>query len=69
MTMKHPFRLLLALIGLLAPSIALAHPHIWISQQVRVITKDGRITNNWSGRTTEYRRRTRAAKPDDFEFA
>ncbi len=29
----------------------------------------GRITNNWVGRTTEYRRRTKSMNPDDYEFA
>lgn len=29
----------------------------------------GKITNNWVGRTTEYRRRTREMNPDDYEFA
>jgi cation diffusion facilitator CzcD-associated flavoprotein CzcO len=29
----------------------------------------GKITNNWLGRTTEYRRRTKAVNPDDYEFA
>jgi cation diffusion facilitator CzcD-associated flavoprotein CzcO len=29
----------------------------------------GKITNNWVGRTIEYRRRTRAINPDDYEFA
>ena len=30
---------------LLAPSIACAHPHIWIQQLVRVVAKDGRFTH------------------------
>ncbi len=29
----------------------------------------GKITNNWAGRTTEYRRRTKAVNPSDYEFA
>jgi hypothetical protein len=29
----------------------------------------GKITNNWVGRTTEYRRRTRRMNPEDYEFA
>ncbi len=29
----------------------------------------GKITNNWVGRTTEYRRKTREMNPDDYEFA
>lgn len=28
-----------------------------------------KVTNNWVGRTTEYRRRTKAVNPDDYEFA
>jgi len=28
----------------------------------------GKITNNWAGRTTEYRRRTKAMNPADYEF-
>jgi cation diffusion facilitator CzcD-associated flavoprotein CzcO len=32
-------------------------------------TKEGKITNNWVGRTTEYRRKTRSVNPDDYEFA
>ncbi len=28
----------------------------------------GKITNNWAGRTTEYRRRTKAMNPSDYEF-
>ena len=32
-------------------------------------TADGKITNNWVGRTTEYRRKTRAVNPDDYEMA
>jgi len=43
--LKNLLGILLALIALLAPSLALAHPHIWISQQVRVITSDGKITH------------------------
>ncbi len=31
-------------------------------------TKD-KVTNNWVGRTTEYRRMTRSVKPEDYEFA
>lgn len=31
--------------------------------------EQGKITNNWVGRTTEYRRRTRSMNPDDYEFA
>ena len=28
----------------------------------------GKITNNWAGRTTEYRRRTKAVNPADYKF-
>lgn len=31
--------------------------------------EQGKITNNWVGRTTEYRRRTNSVNPDDYEFA
>ncbi|PCJ58566.1 MAG: hypothetical protein COA73_09870 [Candidatus Hydrogenedentota bacterium] len=30
--------------------------------------RDGKVTNNWVGRTTEYRKRTRKMNPDDYEF-
>jgi hypothetical protein len=30
---------------LLVPAMAWAHPHIWVSQQVRVIAKDGKFTH------------------------
>jgi len=29
----------------------------------------GKIVNNWAGRTTEYRRATKAVDPNDYEFA
>ncbi len=32
-------------------------------------TESGKITNNWVGRTTEYRRKTKRVNPDDYEFA
>jgi len=31
-------------------------------------TESGKITNNWVGRTTEYRKRTKALDPNDYEF-
>lgn len=37
--------LLLVIAGLAVPSVAWAHPHIWISQVVRVIAKDGQYTH------------------------
>jgi ABC-type uncharacterized transport system substrate-binding protein len=36
--------ILAALAGLLMPAVASAHPHIWISQTVRVVAKDGKYT-------------------------
>jgi hypothetical protein len=42
---KTVFNLLTALAVLLTSAMALAHPHIWISQQVRLVTKDGKITH------------------------
>jgi len=30
---------------LLAPAVASAHPHIWIAQHVRVVSKDGKFTH------------------------
>jgi len=45
--MKHGMKLavILALAGLLVPVAALAHPHMWISQAVRVVAKDGKYTH------------------------
>jgi ABC-type uncharacterized transport system substrate-binding protein len=37
--------LALVVAGMLAPGIALAHPHIWIQQFVRVVAKDGKYTH------------------------
>jgi Protein of unknown function (DUF1007) len=37
--------IVLALAGLLVPAAAWAHPHMWISQSVRVVTKDGKYTH------------------------
>ncbi|MFP6584391.1 MAG: NAD(P)/FAD-dependent oxidoreductase [Candidatus Hydrogenedentota bacterium] len=31
--------------------------------------ENGKITNNWVGRTTEYRKKTKSMNPDDYEFA
>jgi ABC-type uncharacterized transport system substrate-binding protein len=33
------------LVALLLPTVASAHPHIWIQQRVRVIAKDGKVTH------------------------
>jgi ABC-type uncharacterized transport system substrate-binding protein len=45
--MKHGMKtaIVLALVGLLMPAVASAHPHMWISQAVRVVTKDGKYTH------------------------
>src|SRR5579871_6152380 len=37
--------LVLALVGLFVPAVASAHPHIWISQAVRMVTADGKYTH------------------------
>jgi ABC-type uncharacterized transport system substrate-binding protein len=34
-----------ALAAMLAPGMALAHPHLWIQQLVRVVAKDGKYTH------------------------
>lgn len=36
---------ILALFAMVLPGVAEAHPHIWISQFVRLISKDGRFTH------------------------
>ena len=43
--MRRVVALALALVGMLAPAVALAHPHIWIQQYVRVVAKDGKYTH------------------------
>jgi ABC-type uncharacterized transport system substrate-binding protein len=45
--MKHGMKpaIALALAGLLMPAVASAHPHMWISQAVRVVSKDGKYTH------------------------
>jgi hypothetical protein len=42
--MKY-FITVLSVLAMLAPAVAWAHPHIWISQHVRVIVEGGRITH------------------------
>jgi ABC-type uncharacterized transport system substrate-binding protein len=37
--------LMSALTAMLLPAVALAHPHIWIQQLVRVVAKDGKYTH------------------------
>jgi hypothetical protein len=39
------FIAVLSVLAMLAPAVASAHPHIWISQHVRVIVEGGRITH------------------------
>ena len=43
--MKALSGLLLAIAGMLLPSVVLAHPHIWIQEVVRVVAKDGKYTH------------------------
>ena len=43
--MTRLFVLVLLVAGVLAPGVALAHPHIWIQQFVRVVAKDGKYTH------------------------
>ena len=43
--MRRAVALGLALVGMLAPAVAQAHPHIWIQQIVRVVAKDGKYTH------------------------
>ncbi|MBV8188038.1 MAG: DUF1007 family protein [Alphaproteobacteria bacterium] len=43
--MRRPLAKLAALVALLLPAVASAHPHIWIQQRVRVIAKDGKVTH------------------------
>ena len=43
--MKSILALVLSLAALLAPTLAVAHPHIWIQQVVRVVAKDGKYTH------------------------
>jgi len=43
--LRLPVALAIVLAGLLAPTIAMAHPHIWIQQLVRLVAKDGRYTH------------------------
>jgi ABC-type uncharacterized transport system substrate-binding protein len=43
--MRHLLALAAALAAMLAPAMALAHPHIWIQQLVRAVAKDGKYTH------------------------
>lgn len=45
------------------------HATIWNAVDKSWYKKNGKITNNWVGRTTEYRRLTRRMNPRDYEFA
>jgi len=39
---------------------------VWATCASWYVTADGRVTNNWPGTQTEYRRRTRAVQPSDY---
>ncbi len=39
------FSAVVAALAMLVPALASAHPHIWISQHVRVVSKDGKFTH------------------------
>ena len=59
---------LAALVVLLMPAIAAAHPHIWISQHVRVISENGQyiaVELEWRfdpmPAKTKFRRSTKTA--------
>ena len=43
--MRRPVALCVALVGMLLPALAAAHPHIWIQQVVRVVAKEGKYTH------------------------
>ncbi len=43
--MRTLFALAAGLLGMLLPTLAMAHPHIWIQQVVRVVAKDGKYTH------------------------
>ena len=43
--MKAVIALVLSLAALVAPTVAMAHPHMWIQQVVRVVAKDGKYTH------------------------
>jgi ABC-type uncharacterized transport system substrate-binding protein len=43
--MKALHGLLLVIAGMLIPTVVLAHPHIWVQEAVRVVTKDGKYTH------------------------
>jgi ABC-type uncharacterized transport system substrate-binding protein len=43
--LRLPVALAITLAGLLAPAVAMAHPHIWIQQLVRVVMEDGKYTH------------------------
>jgi ABC-type uncharacterized transport system substrate-binding protein len=43
--MKAVLAIALAVAALLAPSLAQAHPHLWVQQVVRAVAKDGKYTH------------------------
>ena len=47
--MKRLLAFLLGFAAMLAPGLAEAHPHIWIQQLVRVVAKDGKVSEPIEG--------------------
>lgn len=43
--MRRLFAPAIAALALLMPAVALAHPHMWVQQVVRVVAKDGKYTH------------------------
>src|SRR5688572_32743832 len=43
--MKSVIALALSLVALLTPTLAVAHPHLWVQQVVRAVAKDGKYTH------------------------
>ena len=43
--MKSVIALALSLVALLMPTLAVAHPHLWVQQVVRAVAKDGKYTH------------------------
>jgi cation diffusion facilitator CzcD-associated flavoprotein CzcO len=41
---------------------------VWATCSSWYVTSEGRVTNNWPGSQTEYRRRTRAVAPSDYHI-
>lgn len=43
--MRRLFALVLPFVALLLPAAAMAHPHLWVQQLVRMVAKDGKYTH------------------------